>query len=40
MFIGDLEARFRVTAPESIVDGDYYISWETVGDDNLIYTPL
>eukprot|EP00828_Plagiopyla_frontata_P048232 TRINITY_DN9178_c0_g1_i1.p1 TRINITY_DN9178_c0_g1~~TRINITY_DN9178_c0_g1_i1.p1 ORF type:complete len:546 (+),score=71.98 TRINITY_DN9178_c0_g1_i1:127-1764(+) len=38
--IGDLQAKFRVSAPESIIDGDYYITWETVGDDNLIYTPL
>lgn len=38
--IGDLSTRFRVTAPESLIDGDYYISWETVGDDDLIYTPL
>ena len=40
MYVGDLSTRFRVSAPESITDGDYYIVWTTMNDDDLIYTPL
>ena len=39
--LGDIKTAFRVSVPESFLEGTYYIEWETLNDqDPPVYTPL